>query len=220
MKPRIRESNQYYGKSYYLCTCDLNQLDKYKIGDQSLTMLNIRNNNHRESHPNVGVITHCAGDTQFNVGDSILCHHFTFTGSDRKPKVFYTEDGVDYYKVTPREVFFKIDGDELIPREGNLLCKAIFDKLLNTTLELDASLQGNRRDTVIVEKVWEGCEEFKEGDYIMLQRGGDYQLTYNGESHLKVDVYFKDVMAIVDSPDWRINEVLKHVTDHNTKVQI
>jgi len=220
MIPRIKESKNFYNQGYYLCTVDLNQKDTYKVADHSLTLLQRTNNNHRVSHPNVGVITHCVGKTQFNVGDSILCHHFAFTDVSRKPKVHMTLDGVDYYKVSTREVFFKIAGDTLIPREGNLLCEAIYDKLIETTLELAESLVDNRRDVVKVLDVWEGCEEFKAGDYVMLQKGGDYELTFNGKSFLKVDVYFKDIMAIVGDPSWRITEIRRHVKDYNTRIQI
>lgn len=220
MIPRFKQSDKYYEEGYYLCTVDLTQKDVYQNGSLAIQMLNRSNNNHRVSHPNVATITHCVGKTEFNVGDTILCHHFTFTGSDRKPKVHITKNGVDYYKVTHRELFFKIDGDRLIPREGNLVCEAIYDKLIDTFLHLSEDLVDNRRDVVKVLTVWDGCEEFKEGDFIMLQKGGDYELSHNGKSFLKVDTYFKDVMAIVGDPNWRISEVRKHVKDHNTKIQI
>jgi len=222
MIPRIKDTDEYYEQGYYICTADAYHNDTRKLKDENgkeikLQMLNELNLNHRISHGNMATIVKTVGKTNFKVGDTIIVHHFALTGSDRKKKIHYEENGVEYYKISMRETFFKLGKDgKLTPREGVLLCKGVKYK------PEQSKILDDRRDLVQVVDKWMGCKEFKPNDYLLLAKGADYQFEnpITGESHIKVDVYFKDVWAIVDSPDWMLTEIREHIKDYNTKVTI
>ena len=221
LKPYIHPNKKksYYTKDMYFCTCDLNQKDKYKLAGTDIEII-IRNDlklDHREAHPNVGVIVSANDSAQFKVGQQVLCKHFTFQTHDRQSKHFTKEGSELIYKVTNLDIMFGIDGEELIPREGVLLCEGIEGKFTDTVIELGTEYEGRRRDIVRVLKVWEGCTEYKVGDLLMVKNGGDYPFEFRGKKFIKVDHYFDDVYAITDTTDTYDVEIRKH-TNHGKQV--
>lgn len=213
------ESSLYEAKGCYICICDLDQKESKEIetpnGNVKLYTPQKYNNNHRTAHPNIGTIIQTIGECQFGVGDEIMCTHFTFEKENKTPNHFFEQDGIKYYKVYSGDVLFKLSGEDLIPREGIVLSEPIFDKLISTTLELSGSLNDYRRDVVKVIKSWEGCEDYKTGDYLLLEKGGDYHFSYNGKDYVKSDDYFDDIIAVIDSPEWRTKELLLHAKGHS-----
>jgi len=212
----------YYSKDIYICTTDLRQKKDITV-DGTEVKLEIAvdyNNNHRVSHPNVGTIAVASSNSQFKVGQQIICKHFTFENAERVPNVYYTDKNVDYFKATNFEVMFGIESDgQLTPREGILLCEAIEGTFKDDTRGFKEYTE-TRRDIAKILKVWEGCEDYKEGEYVLLAKGGDYQFDHNNKSYLKVDTYFNDAIATVDNPEWKINEKRAHVTDYTQKYEM
>lgn len=210
--------NSFYGKEWYLCTIDAEQKEKHKVEgtDIELFIDADKGLNNRTKNPNIGTITHVAGNAKFKVGERLLTKHFCFKDSNRRLKIFHQEDGVDYYRVTNHDIMFGIVNDELVPREGVLLCDKVFPK--DTSIVGMKDIIGSRRDMVVVKKVWEGCTHIKEGDLVLIASGGDYLFDWNGEELIKVDTYMNDALAIVPSEDWEISEIRRHVKhEHNFK---
>lgn len=213
------DKDDYMLSGCYICTCDLEQKESKQIetvnGQLTLFTPQKYNNNHRTAHPNVGTIVQTVGNTQFEVGTQILCKHLTFEKEDKTPNHFFEENGILYYKVYNMDVMYGIDGDNLTPREGIVLAEPIFDKLLNTTLDLAGNFYDYRRDVVKLLKAWEGCTDFTEGDYLFLEEGGDYLFSFNGKDYIKCDHYFDDIMGVTDNPNWRAQKLLTHKNDHS-----
>lgn len=217
IKPK---SNDYWGKATYLCSVDLEQKKKHSFkGDngQTFTLFLPMDEvaNHRVSHPNYGVIEHVSGDNEFEVGDGLLVRHFSFENEDRTPNIFMNHEGTDLYKVNNFDVMFGVRNGELLPRKGVLLCEGIEGKFVDTELHLTGELTGKRRDIARVLQVWDGCEDYKVGDIVLLAKGGDYLFEWEGKEYTKVDHYFNDVIAIVPSEDWYTEELRTHSKDHN-----
>jgi hypothetical protein len=214
------DKDDYNFSGCYIMTCDLEQKESKQIEtvDGQLTLYTPQkyNNNHRTAHPNVGTVVQVIGNCDFNVGDQLLCKHFAFEKENKTSNHFFEQDGIKYYKVYNAEIMFKVDGEELIPREGIVLSEPIYDKLTSTFLDLAGNLEDYRRDVAKVLKVWIGCTDYKPGDYIFLEKGGDYHFNFNGTDYVKSDDYFDDIAAVVDSKDWRAEELLIHQRDHST----
>jgi co-chaperonin GroES (HSP10) len=211
--------DSYCSKGYYLCTCDdYEEKETYKIGDVNI-FLNMKiNNNHRVAHPQIGTIHSTAGDTCFKAGDKVICVHMAFTNEDKSPKVYIKDGETIYSKVANLDIIAKIDGDKLIPRDGILICETIVDNLLRTTLDLAGDLYDKRRDLLRVTQVGNGVDEIKVGDLILVEEGGDYLFEYNGKEYAKVDYYYDDVLGVVDSQEWRVDELRKHIKNHRQEV--
>lgn len=204
----------------YVCTVDREHRFRHEfIGEDgethSLYLPKWLSADHKEAHPNIGTIVETSGDAQFSVGQQVFVRHFTFENHEGEPVNFYEKDGTKYYMVHNWEVIAAIDGTQLIPREGILLCSAIREKLYDTFLDLPPELDDYRRDVALVEQVWEGCTDYKPGDYVLLAKGGDYPFEFNKREYLKVDTLNNDVIAKVDSPKWRKTEVKKRIRDHS-----
>lgn len=217
---QLKTTNNYLYKDSYICSTDIEQKRSHNFtGDDgqkySFYIPKGVIKNHRLAHPNYGRIVYSPEDAQFPVGTDIIVRHFTFENTSFEKQVLFEEDGEEYYKVTNFDLLFGIINDELIPREGVLLCEHVEGKLVNTSLQVTADLEGNRRDIAKVIKTWEGCTEYTVGDYVLLAKGGDYEFTFNEKPYLKVDHYLNDVIAVVDSPEWRVDEIRKHANDHN-----
>ena len=148
----------------YILTTDIEQKESKTIqtfegNEVTLYTPQKLNNNLRTALPTIGKIVVCLGDTEFNVGDEVICKHFTFLDINKESKhVHEDEKGTRYYKAYNEDVYFKITGDDLEPRNGVVLSEPILDKLINTTLDLTGDLVGCRRDIVKVLKTWTGCE--------------------------------------------------------------
>jgi hypothetical protein len=214
------EKKHFWSKAVYLCSVDLEQKKKHVVkgdnGQEFVLFLPMEQvANHRISHPNYGVIEHVEGETEFNVGDGLIVRHFTFEDETITPNIFMNHKGEDLYKANNLDVMFGVVDGELIPREGVLLCEGIEGKFLNTTLELTGEVVGKRRDIARVLKTWRGCDIYKEGDIILLAKGGDYLFEWEGKEYTKVDHYFNDVIAVVPSEDWYTEELRTHAKDHN-----
>lgn len=215
MKP-LSDNSEYYTKDRYLVSVDLEQKKNYAIegvnGEKiDLLIESDYNPNHRVSHPNYAVIRYASENAQFKVGQEIICHHFAFQDKDRKSYPNTKDnDGTDLYSVDNFKVYFGIQDGELVCREGVLLCEPVKGKLIKTTLELTSKYDNVRRDIAKVMKVWEGCEDIKSGDYVLLNKGGDYVFTFKDNDYIKCDTYFDDILAVVDSEDWRLSELREH----------
>lgn len=157
------------------------------------------------------------GDTCFIPGDVLRVEHACLVNNSGKYDPFYVgEDGTNYFKVMNYAALFKIENNELVPRDYILLCEPIEDKAYETTLDLSADLIFNRRDLVRVVRVWEGCTDYKEGDLILIEKNSDYPLQWNKKDYVKVDTFSgQEVLAIVGSTGWRKKEVHRHAK-HNT----
>lgn len=216
------EKSTYYTKDVYILTTDLSHKKKHEVQgtDVKLEIATEYNNNHRVAHPNIGTIVIAPKNGQFKVGQQLICKHFTFESAERVPHVMYTKDGIDYFKATNFEVMFGIEEDgQLTPREGILLCEAI-EGIFQNEGQPDKEHTELRRDIAKVLKVWDGCEDYVVGEYVLLAKGGDYQFTHDGKDYLKVDAYFNDVLATVDTDDWKINEKRVHITDYTQKHEV
>lgn len=212
----------YYFRDTYFCTVDLDQKKTHKfIGDNGkefvLFIASESIQDHKYAHPNTGEIAFATEGAQFPVGTSILTTHFAFQDETFKSKGIFKESDVEYFKAVNLDIIAGIVDGELVPREGNLLCKPVLGKLVDTTVETTGKYEGKRRDIALVQKIWEGCTDYKVGDYVLLNKGGDYYFNHAGEEWMKVDTYFDDVFAIVDSPEWRIDEERLHAV-HGEKI--
>lgn len=208
----------------YLVTIDEDQKKKhyFKTEDGGTGMLHIPTEfvlNNLYKHPNVATVVEGFGDTTFKKGDEIVCHHYTFAFSDTTLKVFWTDPktGIDYYRVREHEIYFSIKNERLVPREGILLCEALKDKVYETFLTLPDSLIDERRDVVRVLDTWEGCTQYKKGDYVIVEEGGDYPFEMFGREFIKVDAFRDDAMAVVDTKDVRKKNWKRRVRDHTKK---
>lgn len=214
-KPYISKVKKSYFQTehVYICTCDLEQKSTKDIGGIKIQTMNHYNSDHRDIHPTIGTIVSASDNSQFKVGQDIICKHFTFEDGQRNSKEFYTcpITRTKYFKVLNRDVMFGIDGDELEPRTGVLLCEGVDGKFTDTSIELDESNSGRRRDIVKVLKTWKGSTDVKEGEYVMLKYGGDYPFDFNGKTYLKVDYDFGDCYFKTDSKDWYDSVISKHV---------
>lgn len=224
MKPVITEhrKSKYYDKDQYIVTVDLEQKKKKTLTGANGEYINLiikvdTNQNHRISHPNYATVESTSENTQFRKGDTIICNHFTFEDANREAKIYYSKDDVDYFKVTNLDLMFGVVNNELVCREGILLCEGVNGKLLDTSLEMLDDYDGRRRDIAKVLKVWDGCEEYKVGDYVILAKGGDYEFEHDKVNYLKVDTYFDDVLAICDSVDYRLTEIRQHAKHNEVK---
>jgi len=222
MKANQVDTKKYLSQGKYICTTDLHHKKRHEVNGTGveLEIVTTLNNNHRVSHPNVGTIAFAPKDAQFKIGQQIICKHFTFENAERIPNIVYSNNGVDYYKATNFEVMFGIEEDgELTPREGILLCEAIEGTFQNEG-QPDKQHTELRRDIAKILKVWDGCEDYKAGEYVLLAKGGDYQFTHNGKDYLKVDTYFNDAIATVDNEDWKINEKRVHIKDYTQRHEV
>lgn len=215
IRPYVHQSrleDKYSRHEYYLTT-DVEQKNTVNLhGVKIYTGADIASN-HRESHPNIGTVvkTSEVGDEQFSVGDVVLVDHFKFTDLHRKKEVFHVlEEGVELYRALIGEIFFKIKDDGLECREGVLLCENVIGKFVESSLHLSEELDGKRRDIAKVTQVWEGCEKYKIGDYVLLNKGGDYRFEFNKKEYIKVDTYFDDDLAIVEDEHWIFEDIRKH----------
>lgn len=173
------------------------------------------------ANPNTVIVQACFGNTHFKVGAKLMVEQNVLTDSSVKSNieknVFYTtEDGTELYRVLNYDVFFEITEDEdLIPREGVLLCEPVVEVKYSTTsaIVLPDSAKLPRRDIARVVKVWEGCKDYEEGDYILLNRGADWAFRWGADkkSYLKVDTIDNGVIARVDSDSWSITKREKRV---------
>lgn len=166
----------------------------------------------RLKYPTEVLIEDAIGETCFKVGSKVRVEHFALTdASGNFNPVFVDEDGKEYFKVFNYQVLYEIKENDVIPRTHILICKAILDKAYDTFLELPGNLIFNRRDIAQVEYVWEGCTDYKKGDYIILAKNADYPVVINHTDYLKIDTYGdREVLAVVDNTSWRMSEVYKH----------
>lgn len=215
------DKDEYFIAGCYIMTCDLEQKESKQIetvdGELTLYTPQKYNNNHRTAHPNIGTVVQVIGDCQFKNGDQLMCTHFTFEKEDKTTNHFYEEDGIKYYKVYNQDVMFKVENEGLVPREGIVLSEPIYDKLISTFLDVSGAMEDYRRDVVRVLKVWLGCDQYKTGDLLFLEKGGDYHFTFGGKDYVKSDHYFDDIMAVIDSTDWRAEELLIHQKNHSER---
>lgn len=214
----------YYFRDTYVCTTDQDQKNKHNfIGDNgeelSLFVVSSEVKNHRLAHPNYGVIAEATPNSQFKVGDGLITNHFTFQDEAFKPKVFYSKDGIDYYKVINLDIIAGVVNNELVLREGVMFCEPIYGDLIETTLYAGSEYHGKRRDIAKVVQVWEGCTNYKVGDYILLNKGADYYFDWKGKEYMKVDTYFDDVLGKSANPNMRILQERLHAT-HGETIQI
>lgn len=201
----------------YVMTCDLDQRRKRDLGGgHEIVMLPELENDHRVKHPTLGTVIASSKGSQFSVGDKVICKHFTFERGDHSTNEFNEVSGEKHFLVNNFYVMFGIRGEELIPRKGVLLCEPVYGNLTRTDLYLTGDLQGRRRDIAKVLKTWEGCEDFKEGDYVMLTIGGDYEFEFLGNKYIKVDAHYGDVFAITDSEDTHDSAMRKHMKHGKT----
>lgn len=213
-KPYIssRLKKFYQTEHVYVCKCDLDQHRIKDLGGVKLYTMGEYSSDHRIKHPTIGTIVSASEGSQFKVGQEIMCTHFAFEDHDYTTREFYTdpETREKYFRITNRQVMFGIEGDELVPREGILLCEGIEGKFADTQLEVEASFEGRRRDIVRVVKPWEGSNIEKD-EYLLVKYGGDYEFEWKGKTYLKVDYFFNDAYFKTDNTKWYDTIIHKHV---------
>lgn len=201
-------------KDCYIMTCDLEQKEWHELGNTGILLkrVNAYNDDNRQTRPTIGTIVYASEGAPLKVGMKAICRHFTFENSDGSRTNFSEDEELGkLFLVDNYNLCFGIDeNDNLINREGVLLCKPIYGKFKDTTVELASDYEGRRRDIAQVVQVWNGCTEFKVGDYVMLKLGGDYEFKHNGETYLRVDAQNNDVYAISDSLDTYDSAMQKH----------
>lgn len=225
-KPFLNEhiKSKYETKASYVCTCDLDHHQIHELeGGVKLQMLKHLNPDNRISRPTLGTIIEASEGAQFKVGQKIICKHFSFEDVRRNSRHFHynirTKEKL--YLVKNQSVMFGINEDgSLEPREGILLGAPVYGKFADTDLELSSDFEGRRRDIVKVIKVWEGCTDFKVGDYVMVQAGGDYPFKHDGVDYIRVDTFNEDAYAITDSQDTYDSIIHKHVNHYKSTASI
>lgn len=207
-----KESKDFFKKDEYLLTCHKEEHYKRKLKGSDVEIhiatKGMANNLHK--FPNRGrVIKTNNKNSWFKEGDEVICKFNTFyttQGKDKKVITAKTDDDsgkeIDLYLADNTKVIAKIGDNKLIPREGVVICEPIYGNLIDSGIDLSGGLQGRRRDVLKVKYVWDGCKEYKEGDYIMVKMGGDYEFYFDGELHLSTDVYRKDLYAKVGDDKW------------------
>lgn len=218
-KPYVSPKNKksHFHKDVYVMTCDMEHHLRHKIKgtDIELVLNQVGNLDHRQTHPTIGKVISSNEGSQFKVDTEVICNHYTFENHMKESEHFYTDiNGDRYFKVSNFNVMFGIIDGELVPREGVLLCEAVDGKFTNTLLEMTTDNEGRRRDIAKVIMIWEGCTEYKVGDYVMLKYGADYPFTFKGKNYIKVDHYFNDIYAISDTAESYDSVIKKHVK-HN-----
>lgn len=194
-------------KDRYIMTCDLEQREWKELGDTGV-VLKIEtkyNPDNRDTRPTIGRIVWASEGSQFKVGQRAICRHFTFQDSDGESQHLAVDDsGNKLFEVDNYNIVFGIDerSGELEPREGVLICEPVYGKFAHSSLDLSPDYEGRRRDIARVKKVWEGCTDFKAGQYVMLKLGGDYEFEHNGEKLIRVDIQNEDAYAVVESDEW------------------
>lgn len=210
-------------KDFYICTCDLEQHKYTELGNTGVKIeMNHRYNaDHRWNHPRIGKIVYASEGAQFKVGQEIYCKHWVFENTEFESQEFYTQDdGTKLFAVDNFMIMFGIgENNEIIPREGVVICNPVFGNFFDSEFQLSAELSGRRRDIARVHQVWEGCQSLKIGEHLMLKMGGDYEFEWQGEKYIKVDVEYEDAFAIVEDEYWYDSELRKHV-DHNNSTLI
>lgn len=210
-------------EAYYLCEVLEDEKETYKI-DNTDIVLDISqkyNNNFREALPSFAIIREVFGkDPDFEVGDYVVCNHFAFVGQDRIAKPFKKdENGVELYRVSNKQIktSLLLEGGIKTPRTGVIVGLPIKDKLLKTEhIILTSNDIDYRRDITKVIKAWKGCDlDVKEGEYLILDEGGDYIFTWNKKDYIAVDLEMEGAVAIVDDVNWKNYEAKRHLKDHN-----
>lgn len=210
----------------YLCVIDKEQKEKHYFtkDDGSTGMLYIDRrytNNHTERHQNIAKVVDTVGEVDFEIGTELICYHYSFSDhTDELHPIWIDENDEMYFRVLNEDVYFGIVNGEIVPRKGNLLCEPVVDKLYETKLHLAESLVDERRDLVKILKVWEGCTEYKEGDYIVIVDYADYPFTWNGKKYLKVDAARNEVMIVSPTPNIRKGKVLRKMTEEQRQSEI
>lgn len=219
----VQKTGNYRLDGAYLMTIlDKEQREKYSfLGDNNkeytLYTPTEYENDERKKHPNIGVVVNSTGDTQFLPGDKVIVEHNSFRYNVGDYDVLYTdEEGVEYYRVMNYNIFARINDDStLTPRKYILLCEPLKDKLVDTFLHIPEEYIDYRRDVVRITDVWEGCTEYKPGDYILLRKNADYPIDFNGKRVVKVDTASGiEVEAIVEDPSWRFKNTHRHERHH------
>lgn len=219
----LNSKSSFWDEDIYICTTDIDQKKKKIIKgeggkDLELYIGSDKNRNNRVSHPNYGTIVTTSKDAEFKKGDGVLVTHFTFENEAREKNVLFKQDGTEYFKVDNFQLMFGVVDGELIPRKYKLLCEPVYDKFFETSLLLTSEYEGGRRDIVKVVRTWKGCDIYKEGEYLLIEKNGDYYFDWEDKEYISVDHYFGDVLMKVPNTGWRKKEVHTHSRDHHTLV--
>lgn len=162
------------------------------------------------TNPTTGQIVSKAGDTDFEVGDTVIVEQNVFLDRSEitNPKwntIYTMPDGTELFRVLNYDVFFKVDPvtEKITPRRGALLCESVYDhsvKLIGGGEHEDTKYP--RRDMVRVVETWEGDDTYKPGDLLLIEEGGDWRVRFKDRDLIKVDTYTNDVLAKVESESW------------------
>lgn len=199
------ETDDYYDKDLYLVECtDEDTFDEVRLTDDIKIKIDKRyaeNNLHK--HPVKGKVIHANDDSEFKVGENLICKFWAFRNADTEEyQDHIVKDGKKLFFIRLSDIVCSVDNKgQLRPRKGTIICQPIYGKLMHSSLYLTSNNEGRRRDIV---KVINPCPDtkVKKGDYLLTQLGGDYEF-YNGrELLISVDEYFDDYYAIVDSEHW------------------
>lgn len=167
-------------------------------------------NNQISAYPTTAEVVESFGeDPTFKAGDIVIVEQNVMRTPERgfrEWNVFYEdEEHGELYRSFGIDTFVRINPDKsLTPRKGILICETTYRDNYSTTLdiELPDSAKTKRRDLVRVTTVWDGCDEYKTGDYLLIERSADWRFSLDGKEHIKVDTFFNDVIAVVDSESW------------------
>lgn len=196
----------------YLVTSDLFHKEVHNFkGDngETFTLYTPRDqsNNIKERNPNLATVVAAFGDTDFKKGDVLVIDHYVLKNHDDSLNhIWEDEKGVKYWKVENYDVFGCLEGDRIKPNSEILLCEYLEDKLIETTLDLAASLVDKRQDLAKI--VFSSDDKYKPGQYILVEDYALYEIEHEGKKYAKVDISMNDIMAVVDSPKWRKDIIL------------
>lgn len=211
-----RKNDRLHSTAYLLRPLDKEEKEKYSFKgnngeDFTLYIPTESINNQKDAFPTTGVVVAAYGDNpDFKEGDLVIVEQNVFRKSERKFRdwdIFWeTEEHGELFRAFAIDTFVRIVNDStLVPRKGILICENVYKENYTTTLsiELPDSAKAKRRDIVRVVTTWDGDDcEYKAGDYLLIQRSADWRFNHGGKEYSKIDTYFDDVLAVVDTDKW------------------
>lgn len=225
VKVRRLKTDDYFKNDFYIIVkaddSEDETLTRTLSGGVKIKMLASYAENHVHAHLKKGVVVKANGKSQFKEGDTILTTHSAFEDTEfRSQSIGKDKSGRELFIITNLDLLGKVNKEtgEITPRKGNLICEPVIGDLVynpNPNLSLPPELKGRRRDIARVK--YSTNPFYKEGDYVMIKMGGDYEVFHNGDLYIVVDTEFDDDFAKVKESNWYDSTLRRFVNLKNVK---